>query len=362
MTPSPTDPRWRDRRIAEAFGIRHPILLSPMAGAGGVELAVAVAAGGGLAALPAAMLTPDTLAEQIAAFRARIDAPINVNFFCHRQPDPVDETAWQALLAPYYAEYHVGPPASPPPARAPFGEAMADVVDALRPEVVSCHFGLPAPHLLDRIRASGARLIASATSVAEARALDAAGVDAIIAQGFEAGGHAGRFLRGDPAAQMGLFALLPQIVDAVSVPVVAAGGIGDARGVAAALTLGAAAVQVGTAYLPTPESLIGAGHRAALTEERAECTVFTNLFSGGLARGIPDRLIADIGPVHPAAPPFPLASAGLAELRRAAEARGEVSFTPIWSGQSARLGRAEPATALTERLAAGALALLGWSA
>jgi nitronate monooxygenase len=349
---------WPDRRLLDLLGIEAPILLAPMAGAGGPDLAVAAIAGGALGSLPCAMLTPDQARAQLLDVRERTAGPISLNFFCHRPIDPPDESRWRAALAPYYREYGVGPPAEPPPLRAPFSEAMCAVVEELRPEVVSFHFGLPEAPLLDRVRATGAKIIASATTPAEARWLDAHGVDAVIAQGFEAGGHAGRFLPGDPAAQMGLFALLPQVVDAVRVPVIAAGGIGDARGIVAALMLGASAVQIGTAYLHCPESLIGAGHRAALASEAAERTVFTNLISGGLARGVPNRLMEELGPVSLEAPPFPHATAALAGLRKAAEAKGRTDFTPLWAGQSARLGRSVGARQLTETLAADALALL----
>jgi nitronate monooxygenase len=349
---------WPDRRLIDLFGIEAPILLAPMAGAGGVELAVAAMAGGALGSLPCAMLTPEQVREQVAAVRGRSQAPLNLNFFCHKPAPAPAQSRWLAALEPYYREYGVGLPAEPPPLRAPFSDAMCAIVEETRPELVSFHFGLPDAPLLDRVRASAAKIIASATTVAEARWLDARGVDAVIAQGFEAGGHAGRFLPADPAAQMGLFALLPQIVDAVAVPVIAAGGIADARGVTAAFALGAAGVQIGTAYLHCPESLIGPGHRAALTSEDAERTVFTNLISGGFARGVPNRLIEELGPVSPDAPPFPHATAALAELRKAAEARGRTDFTPLWSGQTARLARPIGAREFTQRLISEALALL----
>lgn len=324
---------WPDRRLIGLFGIDAPIVQAPMAAAGGADLAAAAIRGGGLGSLPCAMLTPDQARAEIRRVSDRTDGPINLNFFCHRATDAPDESRWLDALAPYYREYGVGLPAVPPPPRAPFSEAMCAVVEEVQPRVVSFHFGLPDRPLLDRVRATGARVISSATSVAEARWLAERGVDAVIAQGFEAGGHAGRFLPGDPAAQMGLFALLPQIVDAVPLPVIAAGGIVDARGIAAAFMLGAAGVQIGTAYLHCPESLIGPGHRAALNGADAERTVFTNLISGGLARGVPNRLIEELGPVSPDAPPFPHATAALAELRKAAEARGRTDFTPLWAGR-----------------------------
>jgi nitronate monooxygenase len=353
---------FADRRLLDLFGIEVPIVQAPMAVAGGVDLAAAAIEGGGLGSLPCGLLTPDQVRAQVAAVRQLRAGPLNLNFFCHRMPPDPDDSAWRALLQPFYAEYGVEPPSQPPPLRLPFDEAMAAVIEEVRPEVVSFHFGLPEAPLLERVKAAGARVIASATSVAEARWLDQRGVDAVIAQGWEAGGHAGRFLPADPRAQMGLVALLPQIVDAVGVPVIAAGGIGDERGIAAALMLGASAVQIGTAYLHCPESTISPAHRAMLSGEPAERTMMTNLLSGGLARGLPVRLVEELGPIRREAPPYPHAATALAPLRQAAEAKGEIGFTPAWSGQSARLGRAIPAAELTRTLAAEALALLGRAA
>jgi nitronate monooxygenase len=263
------------------------------------------------------------------------------------------------LLRSFYAEYGVEPPAQPPPLRLPFDQAMGAVIEEVRPEIVSFHFGLPEAPLLERVKATGAKVIASATNVVEARWLDERGVDAVIAQSWEAGGHAGRFLPSDPRTQMGLIALLPQIVDAVDVPVIAAGGIGDGRGIAAALILGGSAVQIGTAYLHCPESRIPPQHRAMLSDEVAERTMMTNLLTGGLARGLPIRLVEELGPIRREAPPYPHAATALAPLRQAAEAKGEIGFTPAWAGQAARLGKAMPAAELTRTLAAEALALLG---
>jgi nitronate monooxygenase len=321
-----------------------------MAGAGGVALAIAAIHGGGIGSLPCALITPAQAVEQADAVRAEADGPLNLNFFCHRLEPPGDDAAWRALLAPYYAEYGVGPPVVPPPLRLPFDAAMCAAVETIRPEIVSFHFGLPDSGLLARVAATGALILSSATSVAEARWLAARGVDAVIAQGFEAGGHTARFLPAAPGTEMGLFALLPQIADAVDLPVVAAGGIADTRGIAAAFALGASAVQLGTAYLHCPESLASPAHRALLASEAAEVTRFTNLISGGLARGLPNRLIDELGPVNIAAPPFPHASAALATLRAAAEAKGRTDFSTIWSGQSARLGHPESAEILTRRL------------
>jgi nitronate monooxygenase len=359
MTPSPPEARWPDDRFAALLGSAHPILLAPMAGAGGVDLAAAAMAGGAVGSLPCAMLTPDEVRAQVAGLRARARGPVNLNFFCHPMPAQADERPWKALLAPFYERYGAGAGEASGPVRRPFDAAMCEVVESERPELVSFHFGLPEESLLDRVRGVGARIVASATTLDEARWLAERGIDAIIAQGWEAGGHAGRFLGGRPDEQMGLFALLPQIADAVDLPVIAAGGIADGRGIAAALMLGAAAVLIGTAYLHCPESLISPAHRAALASQASERSVFTNLFSGGLARGLWTAPMEAIGPVRPEAPPFPLATAALAPLARAAGERGEAGFRPMWAGQAARLGQALPARELTELLARDALARIG---
>jgi NAD(P)H-dependent flavin oxidoreductase YrpB (nitropropane dioxygenase family) len=242
--------------------------------------------------------------------------------------------------------------------RAPFDGAMADIVDEYHPEVVSFHFGLPEAALLARVRASGAKILSSATTVDEARWLEARGCDAIVAQGFEAGGHRGHFLSEEIATQVGTIALVPQVVDAVKVPVIAAGGIADARGIVAAFALGAAAVQLGTVYLFCPEARVAPPHRAALQETRDDASVLTNVFTGRPARGIVNRVVRDLGPISPLAPAFPLAAGAIAPLRAAAERTGSGDFTPLWSGQAARLGRALPAGELTRQLAAETLARL----
>jgi len=345
---------WPDRRWLDLVGTEHPLIQAPMAGAGGVELCAAAIAGGALGSLPCALLTPDQVRAQASEVRAHGAGPLNLNFFCHRMPDPVDDRAWRALLQPYYAEYGAEP-GHGGALRVPFDADMCAVVEELKPAVVSFHFGLPEAPLLERVKASGALVIGNATTVAEARWLAERGVDAIIAQGFEAGGHTGRFLGSDPAEAMGLFALLPLVADAVSMPVIAAGGIADGRGIAAAFTLGASAVQLGTAYLHSPETPISDAHRAAL---RGGATLFTNLMTGGLARGLHGRLVDELGAVRAEAPPYPLASAALAPIRAAAERQGEYGFGPMWAGQAAALGSSLPAAELTRRLAAEALAII----
>lgn len=340
--------------VTELFGIALPILQAPMAGVQGSALAIAVSEAGGLGALPCAMLGPDAIRTELAAIRAATPRPFNVNFFCHTAPvpDAAREAAWGAALAPYYAELGIDAAAIPAGAgRRPFDAEAAEVLEAFRPPVVSFHFGLPPPELLARVRAWGAKVLSSATTVDEARWLEAHGVDAVIAQGVEAGGHRGMFLTEDLTTQVGTFALLPQVVRAVRVPVIAAGGIADAAGVAAALSLGAVAAQVGTSFLLCPEATTSAPHRAALASDAARHTALTNVFTGRPARGIVNRVIREVGPISAVAPAFPLATAAITPLRAAAERRGSGDFSPLWSGQNASGCRAVPAGQLTRMLA-----------
>jgi nitronate monooxygenase len=338
------------------LGVDLPVIQAPMAGVQASALAIAVSNAGGLGSLPCAMLAPDALRTELAAIRAQTARPFNVNFFCHVPPvpDAAREATWRSALAPYFREFGIDPASiADGPGRAPFSDAVADVVEPFAPPVVSFHFGLPAPALLARVRAWGAFVLASATTVDEARWLEAHGVDAVIAQGAEAGGHRGMFLSDEVSTQPGTFALLPQVVDAVRVPVIAAGGIADARGVAAARALGAAAVQVGTAYLCCPEATTSALHRAALQSPAAAHTALTNLFTGRPARGIVNRLMRELGAISGAAPAFPLATAAIAPLRAAAERAGHSDFTPLWAGQNASACRDLPAAQLTRELGAG---------
>jgi nitronate monooxygenase len=342
--------------LQDQLGVALPIIQAPMAGSQDSRLLLAVAETGALGSLPSALFSLAALEAELRAIKQQTTRPINLNFFCHREPeiDPAREAAWRALLAPYYAELGVDPDAiQGGPGRLPFSAETLEVIAPFRPAVVSFHFGLPAPELVDKLKAWGAQLLSTATTVAEARWLEARGVDAIIAQGSEAGGHRGMFLSDDVTTQMGTFALLPQIVSAVRVPVIAAGGIADARGVAAARALGAAAVQVGTAFLLCPEATTSPVHRAALASPQAEHTALTNLFSGRPARGIVNRLMRERGPLNPALPAFPLAGAALAPLRAKAEGLASGDFSPLWSGQNASACRERPAREVVQALSAG---------
>jgi nitronate monooxygenase len=350
-----------DGKITGLLGIDLPILLAPMAGPGTAELAIAVAEAGGLGSLPCAMLTPGQIRTQTQIIQQRTTRPINLNFFCHTPPapDPAREEAWKRKLSPYYQELGLDPSTPVTAAnRAPFGEVHCELIEELKPAVASFHFGLPEAALLARVKATGAKVLSSATTAAEARWLEARGADAIIAQGVEAGGHRGMFLSGNVAEQPGTMALVPQIADAVRVPVIAAGGITDARGIVAALALGASAVQLGTAYLFCPEAKIPAPHACALREARDDATALTNVFTGRPARGFVNRAMRELGPMTMEAPSFPLAATALAPLRSKAEASGSGDFTPLWAGQAAALGREMRAFELTRTLAEEAAALL----
>ncbi len=317
-------------------------------------LAAAVSGAGGLGSLPCAMLAPEAMAKELELIRSTTDRPFNVNFFCHTPPaaDAAREAAWRAQLAPYYRELGIDADKIPAgPGRAPFSAEAADALEKFRPAVVSFHFGLPAPELLARVKGWGSKVIASATTVQEALWLEARGVDAVIAQGVEAGGHRGNFLTDDLTTQVGTFSLVPQLARAVKVPVIAAGGIADAQGVEAAFALGAAGVQIGTAYLLCAEATTSLVHRAALKSEAARHTALTNLFTGRPARGIVNRVMRERGPMNPAAPLFPLATGAMAPLRAKAEAQGSGDFSPLWSGQNAAGCKEVPAAQLTQELA-----------
>ena len=352
---------WPDSRILELLGIELPIIQAPMAGPVLADMVIAVSEAGGLGSLPCALLSLDQARTELGIVRQRTSRPINVNFFCHPVPqiDPAREIAWRDRLESYYVELGLDPKAPvPSSSRTPFDSALCDLMQEVKPEVVSFHFGLPERALLDRVKSTGAKILGSATSVDEARWLENEGCDAIIAQGLEAGGHRGLFLSDDISTQVGAIALVPQVVDAVKVPVIAAGGIADARGIVAAFALGASAVQIGTAYLLCPEAKVAPLHRTALKSAKDNETALTNVFTGRPARGIVNRIVREVGPISGLAPVFPLAGGALAPLRAKSEAAGSWDFMPLWSGQAARLGRDLPAGELTRRLAAESLSRL----
>ena len=336
------------------LGTELPIIQAPMAGVQGSALAVAVSNAGGLGSLPCAMLGADAMHEELTTIRAQTTRPYNVNFFCHTPPVPDDarEAAWRAALAPYYAELGIDAASiATAPARQPFSAETANLLTEFTPPVVSFHFGLPSADLLARVKAWGAKVLSSATTVEEGLWLQSHGVDAVIAQGCEAGGHRAMFLSNDITTQVGTLSLVAQLVKILRVPVIAAGGIADARGVAAALALGAVGAQIGTTYLLCPEANTTPLHRAALQSDGARHTAITNLFTGRPARSIMNRVMRECGPISPLAPTFPLAVSAVVPLRARAEAMGSTDFSPLWAGQDTSGCRAMPAAELTRMLA-----------
>jgi nitronate monooxygenase len=340
--------------LVRLLGIELPIIQAPMAGVQGSALAIAVSSAGGLGSLPCAMLSLDAVRNELSA-TSQTARPFNVNFFCHTPPafDAEREAIWKAALSPYYRAFGIDPESIPAgPGRAPFDAEAAELLSEFKPAVVSFHFGLPSPELLTRVKKAGSKILSSATTVDEAVWLEAHGADAIIAQGVEAGGHRGMFLSDDLTTQVGTLALVPQIVQKVRVPVIAAGGIADSKGVAAAMMLGAAGVQIGTAYLLCAEATTTALHRAALKSEASRHTAMTNVFTGRPARGIVNRVMRELGPISTAVPAFPLAASAIAPLRAHAESRGSDDFSPLWSGQNNSGCKEISAADLTRELAA----------
>ena len=338
------------------LGIELPIIQAPMAGSNDSALVIAVSNAGGLGSLPCATISADQIRQEVQRIRAATTRPFNLNFFVHQAPhiDSVKEQAWKKQLASYYQEFGIDP-ALPTNGvlRKSFDEEACALVEELRPRVVSFHFGLPPANLVQRVKAAGALILSSATTVDEARWLEAHGCDAVIAQGSEAGGHRALFMTADLNTQVGTMALVPQIADAVKIPVIASGGISDQRGVRASFALGASAVQVGTAYLFCPEAKVNPIHFKALKKAKESETSVTNLFSGRPARGIANRLMKEIGPISTQTPDFPLAGFALTPLRAKTEPQGLGDFMPLWSGQAVTLCKEMSAAALTKLLAQG---------
>ena len=354
-------PSWPNRRLLDRLKIDHPIIQAPMGGAVSPAMTIAVCGAGGLGSFPCSFWSPAPLRDVVAKIRAQTGAkPLNLNFFCDvRQRDAAVEAAWVKRLAAYYTEFGVDPPDHLPNIPGPFNAEICDAVVELKPEVVSFHFGLPEKALVDRLKAAGSMVICSATTVAEARWLEDHGADAIIAQGVEAGGHRGMFLTTDLTTQVGTLALVPQVVDAVKLPVIAAGGIGDGRAIAAALALGASAVQMGTAYLLCPEALTSALHRAAIKSANDKLSVVTNVLTGRPARVLVNRFVREVGPLAADVPSFPLGALAIEPVRKKAESQGSSDFSGLYAGEAAALCRELPAGELTSKLAAESLQRLG---
>ena len=351
---------WSNRRLLELLKLEIPIIQAPMAGSDSVALARSVSSTGALGSLACALLSPEDVREAVRAIRYEMTRPFNLNFFCHTMdaPDAGATEKWKNFLRPHYERLGLDiETVAASRLRLPFNDEMCDVVEEVRPDVVSFHFGLPAPDLIERVKQRGIKVLSSATSMQEAKWLESRGCDAIIAQGIEAGGHRAMFLETNVATQVGLFALLPQVVDAVSVPVIAAGGIADARGVVAAFALGASGVQLGTAYLFCPEAKVSPLYRRALEDASHHGTALTNLFSGRPARGILNRFLLESGPMSGAPPAFPYAATLIAQLRAASEKAGSLDYMQLWAGQAAGLVKSMPAGQFTRQLAADVLAL-----
>lgn len=350
---------WPTTRLQSLLGIAHPIVQAPMAGGPTTPaLVAAVSEAGGLGSFGAAYRTPDELRADIHAVRRLTDRPFAVNLFVEGevQRDEAVIAAMIERLRPWHEELGLQAPQAPAQPT-PVFRRQVDVVLEERVPVFTWTFGIPPADILEACRARGIVTIGTATCVREARALEEAGVDAVVAQGAEAGGHQGSFLREGDAAPVGTFALVPQVADAVAVPVLAAGGIADARGIAAALCLGAGGAQIGTAYLACPEAGTNAAHRAAVLSATDEATEMTRAFSGRAARGVRNRMIETLRGVE--TPAFPLQNTLTQPLRKAAAAAGRAEFLSLWAGQAAALATEEPAGDLTRRLAMETLALLG---
>jgi len=345
------------RTLQALFDVELPIIQAPMGGGHiSSDMPVAVCGSGGLGSFPCSALTPAQVRDVATKIRAQTTKPLNLNFFCHvTQRDAALEAAWLKRLATYYAELGVDPPDFPTRTRPPFNAEMCDMVVELRPEVVSFHFGLPERSLVDRLKAAGCVILSSATTVTEARWLEEHGVDAVIAQGVEAGGHRAMFLTSEPESQLGTLALVPQVLDAVKVPVIAAGGIADGRSIAAALALGASAVQMGTAYLLCPEARISPLHRAAIKSAKDKITAISNVLTGRPARVLVNRIVREVGPLATDVPSFPLGALALEPLRKKAESEGSADFTGLTAGEAAALCRELPAGELTLKLVAETL-------
>ena len=352
---------WPDRRLLDLLKLEIPIIQAPMAGSDSVALARSVSSTGALGSLACALLSPDEVHEAVRALRQGLTRPLNLNFFCHKMevPDRAATKRWKSFLRPHYERLGLDiESVAETSLRLPFNDEMCATVEEARPEIVSFHFGLPDPALVERLKRQRIKILSSATSVREAKWLESHGCDAIIAQGFEAGGHRGMFLETNIATQLGLFALVAQVRNAVSVPVIAAGGISDARGVVAALALGASGVQVGTAYLFCPEANVSPLYRRALEQAADNGTAVTNLFSGRPARGILNRYLQESGPMSDAALPFPYAATLVAPLRAASERAGSLDYMQLWAGQAAGLAKSMPADQFTRQLAADVLSEL----
>jgi nitronate monooxygenase len=353
---------WPRTDFLELLGITHPVIQAPMAGFAPPALAAAVCNAGGLGSIGCAGIPPATVRDQITALRQATNRPYNLNFFVHSRPrlDPEASARMRTRLAPYFDEFGLGPVPEPTEPFPPFDEERLELVLELRPRVVSFHFGLPDATAVRRVKEAGCIILSSATTVAEARALEANGADVIIAQGFDAGGHRGSFSGSPGAGLVGTMALVPQIVDAVRLPVIAAGGIADGRGLAAAFALGASGAQLGTAFLGCPEATVSPLHRAQLRSAVDDGTELTRAFTGRPARALLNRYITEMADSEPLE--FPLQGSLVGRLWQLPSEEARAAFMPVWAGQAASLIRELPAGQLVDKLVRQAQSILGRSA
>jgi nitronate monooxygenase len=341
--------------LLRRIGIDLPIIQAPMAGVSTPEMAAAVSNAGGLGSLGVGPIDAEATRQLIAAVRAKTKRPFNVNVFCNRPAatDAAREAAWLARLTPEFARYGAQPPARLTEIFQSFltDDAKLAVLVAERPAVVSFHFGLPARERVEALRAAGIVLFATATNLEEGEAIATAGIDAVVAQGYEAGGHRGVFKPDAPDDRLGTMALTRLLVKRPGIPVIAAGGIMDGAGVAAALALGAMAAQLGTTFVACPESAADAGYRAALLGPAAERTVMTTAISGRPARCLANRFtVLGAGVERGAVPDYPIAYDAAKALHATAKAAGEFGYGAQWAGQGAPLARSLPAAELIAQL------------
>src|SRR5271170_1129783 len=350
---------WPRTNFLELLGIAHPVVQAPMSGFTPPALVAAVCNAGGLGSIGCVGQSPDLLREQVATVRRETNRPFNLNFFVHRTPQTIPEATArvQARIASYFDEFGLGAVPEPTEPFSSFDAGQLDLVLELRPRVVSFHFGLPQTAVVQRLKGAGCIIFSSATTVAEARSIEADGADVVIAQGFDAGGHRGSFSDSAGAGMVGAMALVPQIVDAVRVPVIAAGGIADGRGIAAAFALGASGVQIGTAFLGCPETTISPLYRARLRAAADDATEVTRAFTGRPARALRNRFVTEMADTEPL--DFPLQGSLAGPLWRMSNEEARAAFMPVWAGQAAPLTRDLPAAQLIEALVAEAQQIIG---